>query len=142
MEENLSVLHRQLNIVHRIAVQECLDQYGLYIGQPRFLFALAEQPGMSQAQLSQRLSLSKETVSVTLRRLEQAGFVRRESSDQDKRIKLLYLSDSAELVMPKLRKEFNIINESMFSLLDSEEKVILESLFLKMTQGIERSFDR
>ena len=138
MEENLSQLFRQLNVSHRIVVQAYLDQYGLYIGQPRFLFALARRPGMSQVQLSDELKVSKETVSVAMRRLEQAGYVSREASLTDKRIKLLSLSDKGEVLMPELKEHFNGINDRMFSLLDHKEKELLESLFKKMIQGIEK----
>lgn len=138
MEENLSQLFRQLNVSHRIVVQAYLDQYGLYIGQPRFLFALARRPGMSQVQLSNELKVSKETVSVAMRRLEQVGYVSREASLTDKRIKLLSLSDKGEVLMPELKEHFNGINDRMFSLLDHKEKELLESLFKKMIQGIEK----
>lgn len=141
MENHLAVLFRKLNVAHRIVVQEYLDQHGLYIGQPRFLFALYSKPGMSQGQLTKELSLSKETVSVTVRRLEQTGFVQRVTSDIDKRIRLLYLSEKGENLMPELKSNFKEINERMFSLLDQQEREMLESLYEKMIQGIERSFD-
>ena len=136
MEAKLSKLYRQLNVSHRVVVQKYLDQYGLYIGQPRFLFVLEEQEGISQAILSSILKVTKETVSVTLKRLEQSGYIRREVSQGDKRIKLLYLSEKGKELMPELRKNFNDINERMFSQLDKNEKEILESLYEKMLQGL------
>lgn len=136
MEAKLSKLYRQLNVSHRVVVQKYLDQYGLYIGQPRFLFVLEEQEGISQAVLSSILKVTKETVSVTLKRLEQSGYIRREVSQSDKRIKLLYLSEKGKELMPELRKNFNDINERMFSQLDKNEKEILESLYEKMLQGL------
>ncbi len=136
MEAKLSKLYRQLNVSHRVVVQKYLDQYGLYIGQPRFLFVLEEQEGISQAVLSSILKVTKETVSVTLKRLEQSGYIRREVSQSDKRIKLLYLNEKGKELMPELRKNFNDINERMFSQLDKNEKEILESLYEKMLQGL------
>ena len=136
METKLSKLYRQLNVSHRVVVQKYLDQYGLYIGQPRFLFVLEEQEGISQAVLSSILKVTKETVSVTLKRLEQSGYIRREVSQSDKRIKLLYLNEKGKELMPELRKNFNDINERMFSQLDKNEKEILESLYEKMLQGL------
>ncbi|HKM23493.1 MAG TPA: MarR family transcriptional regulator [Erysipelothrix sp.] len=136
MEAKLSKLYRQLNVSHRVVVQKYLDQYGLYIGQPRFLFVLEEQEGISQAILSSILKVTKETVSVTLKRLEQSGYIRREVSQSDKRIKLLYLNEKGKELMPELRKNFNDINERMFSQLDKNEKEILESLYEKMLQGL------
>lgn len=141
MENQLSVLFRRLNVAHRVVVQEYLDQLGLYIGQPRFLFALSRNPGMSQGELTKELSLSKETVSVTVRRLEQAGYVRRVVSDNDKRLRLLYLSEKGENLMPELTENFNEINERMFSQLNASEQIILKSLYEKMIVGIKGSVD-
>ena len=73
---------------------------------------------------------------MTLKRLEQSGYIRREVSQSDKRIKLLYLNEKGKELMPELRKNFNDINERMFSQLDKNEKEILESLYEKMLQGL------
>lgn len=136
MEDHISVLFRQLNVAHRVVVQRYLDQYGLYIGQPRFLFVLGSQPGMSQAALSQELQLSKETVSVTLRRLEHTGYINRVISPEDKRIKLLYLTDKGSALLPDLKQHFADVNQRMFSQLEEKEKELLESLYEKMIQGL------
>lgn len=142
MEHQLSILFRELNIEHRGVVQEYLDQLGLYVGQPRFLFQLYRNPGMTQRDLSLALKLSKETVSVTVRRLEQAGYLERVSDPNDKRSRLLYLSEQGEVLMPELTENFNAINERMFSKLDPYEIKTLESLYKKMIQGLERSDDQ
>ena len=142
MEHQLSILFRELNIEHRGVVQEYLDQLGLYVGQPRFLFQLYRNPGMTQRDLSLALKLSKETVSVTVRRLEQAGYLERVSDPNDKRSRLLYLSEQGEVLMPELTENFNAINERMFSKLDPYEIKTLESLYKKMIQGLERNDDQ
>ncbi len=137
MDNTLSKLYRQLSIKHRIVVQTYLDELHLYIGQPRFLFELSANPGISQGEVSSRLHLSKETVSVTLKRLENAGFVLRKQSLEDKRIKLLYLSEKGEKVVVELRENFDRINNTMFSKLSEEEKEMLESMLLSMMEGLE-----
>ncbi|MEG0328752.1 MAG: helix-turn-helix domain-containing protein, partial [Erysipelothrix sp.] len=69
MDLTLSNLFRELAKTHRIAVQEYLDNFDLFIGQPRFLFELEERPGITQKELVDALHVSKETVSITLSRL-------------------------------------------------------------------------
>lgn len=142
MEDNLAVLFRQINMYHRNMVQAYLDALGLYVGQPRFLFALSSNPGMTQGEITQLLNVSKETISVSVKRLEQAGYIKRELSSRDKRIRLLYLTEKGKALMPELTEHFKVINEHMFSRLNDEEKVCLENIYKKMLDGLkEGSFD-
>ncbi|NLL74429.1 MAG: MarR family transcriptional regulator [Erysipelothrix sp.] len=138
MDDNLSKQYHKLTRKHRNVVQEYLDTLGLYIGQPRFLFELAKTPGISQGELSTSLNISKETVSVTLKRLETGDFIVRKQSEKDKRIKFLFLSKKGEKVIVELRENFDQINNSMFSRLDSLQKEHLEELFSLMISGLEK----
>lgn len=138
MDNKLSILYRQLSIKHRVVVQVYLDGMNLYIGQPRFLFEISRQPGISQVELSANLNLSKETVSVTLRRLEHSGFIVRKQSEGDRRIKLLYLSELGEQILPELQENFARTNQAMFSKLSEIEKNQLEGLLSLMIDGLEK----
>ncbi len=142
MDKQLRVLYRQLSIKHRVVVQKYLDSLNLYIGQPRFLFELANQPGISQSELSNRLHLSKETVSVTLRRLENGGFIVREQDEVDRRIKLIRLSPKGDAIVPELKANFDRINNAMFSQLSEIEKNQLEGMLSLMMHGLEKEDKR
>lgn len=138
MENNLNHLYRKLSHKHRSVVQEYLDTLGLYIGQPRFLFELEAHSGLTQNELASLLQLSKETVSVTLRRLESAGFVIRKQSDKDKRTKNLYLSNKGKLIIIELRENFDRINNSMYSKLSEKQIEQVSELFSLMISGLEK----
>lgn len=138
MTDELNYLYRKLSLKHRSVVQDYLDTLGLYIGQPRFLFELSKNPGMTQVELSQSLQVSKEIVSVSLRRLESAGFIVRVQSEVDKRNKHLYLSDRGETVVVELRDNFDRINNAMYSLLSDEQIDQIISLFNLMIDGLEK----
>ncbi|CAM4304073.1 MarR family transcriptional regulator [Erysipelothrix inopinata] len=140
MDNTLSNLFRELARTHRTAVQEYLDNFDLFIGQPRFLFELEERPGITQKELVDALHVSKETVSITLSRLENAGFIQRVVTENDRRKKSLFLSAKGEKVVEQLHTDFNMINNLMFVNLSENEKLVLEELFEKMILGLkERS---
>lgn len=138
MENNLHDLYRKLSHKHRSVVQEYLDTLGLYIGQPRFLFVLSENKGITQNELANKLQVSKETVSVTLRRLESSGFIIREQSTTDKRSKHLYLSEKGERIILELRENFSRINDSMYSKLSETQLDQVRELFTLMISGLEK----
>ncbi|AYV34966.1 MarR family transcriptional regulator [Erysipelothrix rhusiopathiae] len=137
MESVLSQLYRALERKHRSVVQTYLDTLGLYIGQPRFLFELYRNPGLTQRELAEILVVTKETVSVALKRLEQGGFIRREIPEDDKRCRQLYLTEKGEATIVELKKNFDSINNSMFLNLSTEQQLQLEELLTEMIKGLE-----
>lgn len=75
-----------------------------------FIFAVNRNPGMTQEELARELCLNKSTVARSLTHLEEHGFVERRGDSQDKRVLLVYLTEKAVQILPKLRsvtKEWN-----------------------------------
>ena len=137
MEKELGVLYQQIGKKHRDVVQGYLDGFNLYIGQPRFLFELEKSPGISQTELAERLNVSKETVSVTLKRLEHTDFIERLACSEDKRCKKLYLSDKGFEIVKRLKINFNRINNGMFACLSDEDQITAIRLMELMLDGLE-----
>ena len=61
------------------------DDRGLTIGQLRLLYHLSQNDGMGNADLADRLGVSRPSISALLERLERNGFIRREISLADRR---------------------------------------------------------
>ena len=108
------------------------------MGQPRVLFYLEEFPGISQKELSEKLDISKESISVSTRRLETSGFLERKESDIDRRVNLLKLTDKGFRVVKDLRSNFEKINSQMFIDLNEIEKKELKRIFKIMNESIEK----
>ena len=138
MENILNNEFRSLMKKHQTLVQNYLTTLGLYMGQPRVLFALKENPGISQQRLSEMLDTTKEATSVSIRRLEKSGFIEREECQQDRRINLLKLSEQGYKVVVELRLNFDQINTSMFIDLNEKELLELKRLLEIMSNSLER----
>jgi DNA-binding MarR family transcriptional regulator len=61
------------------------DRENLTVTQLRLLGHLREQEGLSNAELADRLYVTRPSVSALLERLERGGFIRREVSPNDRR---------------------------------------------------------
>lgn len=138
MENTLDSAFRELMRKRRSIVQNYLNTLGLYIGQPRVLFYLEDNPKISQRELSDMLGISKEATSVSLRRLEKAGFIERHECQKDRRIKLLFLSEQGLEVVKDLRKNFDEINSHMFTGLNTQETKELKRMVSIMTSSLEK----
>lgn len=138
MEENqLSRSFRTLTRLHRAIIATYLETYGLYPGQPRLLFIIDRQPGCTVSQLVEETGQTKEAISVSVKRLEEAGYLHKEINPMDKREKFLYLSEKGKTTADVIHNEFHRINEAMFEPLDEEEKRLLEDLFGRMSDRLQ-----
>ncbi|NLW14712.1 MAG: MarR family transcriptional regulator [Erysipelothrix sp.] len=141
MENILVESFRNLAKRHREVIQSQLIKKNVYIGQHRILFKLQENPDMTLTELTDALDVSKESLSVSVRRLEQSGLIRKLADTKDKRRILISLTDLGVETSDACKTYFNNINASMFKNMSQEEKDLLEVLFSKMIQGLEEVDD-
>ncbi|MHA1769532.1 MAG: MarR family winged helix-turn-helix transcriptional regulator [Candidatus Thorarchaeota archaeon] len=85
----------QIHHLGRRVFTEMMKRRGIDIGpgQGRILFALWQQDGVPINELSKKTLLRKSTLSELLDNLEQAGYIRREQSEEDRRKVRIHLTD-------------------------------------------------
>lgn len=67
-----------------------------YSGRQRIINILAKENGMIQSQLAEILDVRPSSLAEILKKMEADGDVRRESDENDGRIKLVYLTDAGK----------------------------------------------
>lgn len=81
-----------------------LERHGLHFGQHYLLLELFREDGQTVGGLTERLGVEGPTVVRTVRRMEAAGFLRREPDPDDRRRVLVYLTErgrALEHVLPE-----------------------------------------
>ncbi len=113
-----------------------LEQLGLHRGQGFILWRLSCQDGLAQGELARSLNITPATVSGTLRRMEQAGWVTRRSDTHDQRVSRVFLSEEGRRVQRKLAKAFRSLEDELLAALTPDEevqlRVALEKLYVKL----------
>lgn len=138
MEKELLDLFRQMVMMHRNKVQEYLKTFDLYLGQQRILFELQKNPKITLTELTEKLQVSKESLSVSIKRLEGAGFINKVKDDKDKRRILLELSEKGYETATACKKGFENLNQTMFQDYSKEDKQVLGDHFKRMIENLER----
>ncbi|PSP44415.1 MarR family transcriptional regulator [Halobacteriales archaeon QH_6_64_20] len=77
-------------------IEQGLAPHGIGRGEYRVLSALYNEEGVSQTTLADDHHLDKGVIARVVRRLEEKGYVERRPDPEDKRRKLLYLTEEAE----------------------------------------------
>ena len=125
MEEKLTNRFRDLARKQRQVISNYLQNYGIYLGQHRTIFRLQKHPDITMTELAQLLEVSKESLSVSIKRLENGGFVTKSMDVKDKRRTLLRLSEKGETLADARRQGFDDINNAMFQYFNDSEKETL-----------------
>lgn len=136
MDQILSDKFRTIVQMHRMHLQEFMTQYNIYLGQHRVLFSLEDYPDITLTKLSEILQVSKESLSVSIKRLENSGHVNKRMDKNDKRSCLLSLSDKGLMTARACRKEFQALNASMFEGIKDKDNLLSD--FNIMIKNLER----
>lgn len=115
------------------------DLEGLTVTQLRLLFRVAEQEGLSNAELADRLLVTRPSVSALLDRLERGGFIRREVSPNDRRGISIWLEERGWAAVKAVRAESDeYMSHMMDSLSDDELTELARVLNRLVAVGRER----
>ncbi len=115
------------------------DREGLTVTQLRLLFQLHEHGGMGNADLADRLYVTRPSVSALLERLERGGFIRREVSQVDRRGICIWLEDRGMEVIASLRTELREhVGGLMESMSDQDLQTLTSAIEILVNSGRQR----
>jgi DNA-binding MarR family transcriptional regulator len=112
-----------------------LKAYGLTNMQHLVLEGLWYQQGQTAAELGKLLILDKATLSGVLDRMEEAGWIVRETDSQDRRLSRLFPSPKAEELKDRLLDERKSANHELLKGFTAEERVLFKRLLRDMVAG-------
>ncbi|MBQ9760195.1 MAG: MarR family transcriptional regulator [Clostridia bacterium] len=125
---NIGVIHRCGN-AYRASK---LPDETLPVFHHHFLVAICDRPGSSQDQLARLLCMNKSTVTRRLSYLEENGYVIRRPSESDKRVMLVYPTDRALDLLPKIKRLTLEWSNSVTEALAPEELAELEAVLSRL----------
>jgi DNA-binding MarR family transcriptional regulator len=130
------LISRASDLKHR-RMHELLDELGLHQGQAFVLYALWEQDGITQSELTERLNRSPSTITKTVQRMEKAGFVKRCPDDSDERVSHVYLTDAGRNIRPAVEEAWNRLDRQIFAGFSPQELALFSDFLIRVCQNIE-----
>ena len=112
-----------------------LKKLGITYTQYIVFLVLWEQDGITVGDLCKRLYLDNGTVTPLLKKLEKAGYIRRERSKDDERIVMVYLTDSGKAFRTQVEEIPGQVGSCMT--LEEKEAAQLYSLLYKLLDSLE-----
>lgn len=116
------------------AVNDAVSQHGVSTAQIGILRQLANEPGLSGAQLARRLLITPQGVQLALKELERRGLVERKQDPQHARILQAYLTGQGRKVASAVVSDAIAAHEAVFGVLTSEEQQTLRDLLARVVE--------
>ena len=98
---------KNINLVSRSAEvfrEERLKDCGIKGCQSKYVMVIAQNPGVSQEEISRSLFVNKSNVARQISLLEEGGFVKKVENDKDRRAVLLYPTQKLLDALPRVRE--------------------------------------
>ena len=128
---------RQINVIGRCSAMvrnQKLADTGLTGWHYSYILTLCRNPGHSQEHLARHIYINKSNVTRHLTQLEKNGYVERRQSEEDKRVMLVYPTDKAYEVLPRVREVVRSWNSFLTEDFTPEEMEQFNSMLERITR--------
>ena len=105
-----------------------LRPYGLTPVQNLILSALREEDGVPVGEIGRKLALDTATLTGTLDRMAQAGWVEKRPDPEDGRVVRVWMTERAREAGAALQREIQEINAEVLAPFTLEERIVLKRL--------------
>ncbi len=132
---------KDLNAISRgttLFRDERLKSHGLTGCQVKYMFAVCRAEGVSQEELAKSLFVNKSNVTRQISALEEAGYVRRMQSAEDKRVYKLYPTQKAMELLPVIRAVNDEWRAIICQGVSEEEAEQLSAVLSKLVDNVRR----
>lgn len=121
----------------RKTFNQALAEQGLFSGQHDILFAVIENEGITTSALAKRLGVAVATVSVSVKRMEKAGFIIRKADKHDARVTLLYPTEKAKQAPENIKRKMDSLEHQLKKSMTDDEIKTLSTLLEKAIKNME-----
>lgn len=108
--------------------------------QKRILIILGEVGKITQRKLTERLGIQPGSASEVIAKLEDAGYIIRTTSEEDRRTMTIELTEAGKNMALEVKEQRSRRHEEMFSCLSDDEKNTLLSLLEKINSDWEKRY--
>lgn len=126
--------------LHQLAVARFsseMDQAGLTPIQWAALMTTSQRPGLDQSTLSREIHIDTSTIAGVLDRLENRGLIQRKPSPDDRRLRLLYLTEEGVVLLEQATAIVVDMQDWLLEPLSDSERAVFMQLMLKVLHRLE-----
>lgn len=128
--------------LHRTVLERRLNRTGVYRSQHQLLMCIADNPGVSQKRLAQIQHVSSATVAVSLKKLENGGYISRVADEKDNRYNQICITGKGQAVVEKSICCFREVERQMYEGFSEEELDLFFQYLERVRRNLEKSLEK
>lgn len=122
--------------LHRMVLERQLNKTGVYRSQHQLLMYIADNPNASQKEIAQLNHVSPATVAVSLKKLENGGYIQRVVDEHDNRYNKICITEKGRAVVENSVRWFQKVERTIFDGFSSEEMAAMQGFLNRMQQNL------
>ena len=123
--------------MHRAAIERKLADLGIHRTQHMMLLDIKRHGGIgTQRAIAERFDISPAAVAVTLRKLEEGGYITRRTGATDNRCKEVRLTEQGERILATSYEAFTAVDRAMFADFTAEELALFSSMLTRLQAAL------
>lgn len=123
--------------ISKLNFNKAVAEEGLFSGQHHIIMLLKEHEKMTVSEIAQEIGVAYSTASVSLKRLEKAGFVSKLSDSEDARKTYIVLTKKGDSVPENIKKKLDSQEEIITKGMTTDEIMLLSDLLDKIFENYE-----
>ncbi|WP_297322082.1 MarR family transcriptional regulator [uncultured Bartonella sp.] len=132
----LDILQSTARMIKTLLAHRFYD-FGLYAGQDRIILSLAVKDGQTPSNLAKQLGVKPPTVTKTIARLQEQGFVTKRGSHKDQRQLNIYLTKDGHKIVDLIETAIKKTEHDIMDGLDETEYLMLIALLKRIQNNID-----
>lgn len=128
---DIECLLYDVSLLWRKALHHKTKQLQITSNERRVLFIIKRHPGLTQVQVARYLELEPQNLMRILDKFEKNNWIKKISDQQDRRAKLLYITESANAIIDRVMKIGGKMKPEILSGINQNELKILQKILHK-----------
>lgn len=124
--------------VHRCVIEHALNDTGVYRSQHQILMYVSQNPNVSQKDIAKLHGVSSASIAVSLKKLEQGGYIRRIVDQKDNRVNQICITEKGNRIVSDSFTIFRHMEECMFEGFSEEEFIMMGRLLDRIYANLKR----
>lgn len=136
LKKTVDMFRRNDRLHRRLFERRAVEAFGIHRSQHIMLMFISKHEDASQRQIADNFEISAAAVTVTLKKLETAGFIVRITDEGDSRLNHIRLTEKGKSVIADTHELFSSIDYAMFDGLSESELTVLSRCLEKMNNNL------
>lgn len=137
LNDYISIFIHQTDLLLTNYIKNKLVPHNLAPEQNLIMMVLWEQDGITQNNIAKKLGKDKTNIARMVYNLEQKGFIQRVNDEKDKRISIVYLTESGKKLANRIIPITEEFNELVCKGITNEELLEVKRILIKMRANVE-----